>query len=48
MDITGEWSRLWNSYLWGLFKYFNFTKTVKMNIDLIKALVWKNKPFLIE
>jgi len=37
VEILGEWCRLWNSYLPGLFEYFNFPKAVKTNLDLEKA-----------
>lgn len=37
VEILGEWCRLWNSYLPGLFEYFKFPKAVKTNIDLEKA-----------
>lgn len=37
VEILGEWCRLWNSYLPGLFEYFKFPKAVKTNLDLEKA-----------
>jgi len=36
-EILGEWCRMWNSYLTGLFEYFSFPKVVKTNVDLEKA-----------
>ncbi|MHA1148942.1 MAG: hypothetical protein ACTSR8_11950 [Promethearchaeota archaeon] len=36
-EILGEWCRLWNSYLPGLFEYGKFPKAVKTNVDLEKA-----------
>jgi hypothetical protein len=37
VEILGEWCRLWNSYLPGLFEYFKFPKAVKTNLDVEKA-----------
>ena len=37
VEILGEWCRLWNSYLPGLFEYFKFPKAVKTNLDLEKG-----------
>lgn len=31
-DILGEWGRLWNSYLPGLFSYYDFPKTIQTNV----------------
>lgn len=36
-EIMGEWCRLWESYVPGLFKYYDFPKAVKTNMDLEKA-----------
>ncbi len=37
VEILGEWCRLWESYLPGLFEYYSFPKAVKTNIDLEKG-----------
>jgi len=37
VEILGEWCRLWESYLPGLFQYFSFPKAVKTNMDLEKG-----------
>ncbi len=37
VEIMGEWCRLWESYLPGLFQYYSFPKAVKTNVDLEKA-----------
>ncbi len=37
-EIMGEWCRLWNSYLPGLFKYYNFPKPIRTNMELERVL----------
>ena len=34
VEIMGEWCRLWNSYLPGLFQYYDFPETIKTNMKL--------------
>ena len=35
--ILGEWARLWNSYLPGLFSYYDFPKTIQTNVEQERA-----------
>jgi hypothetical protein len=35
--ILGEWTRLWNSYLPGLFSYYDFPKTIRTNVAQERA-----------
>lgn len=37
-EIMGEWCRLWNSYLPGLFEYYTFPKPIRTNMELERAL----------
>ena len=34
VEIMGEWCRLWNSYLPGLFVYYGFSKPIRTNMEL--------------
>ena len=34
VEIMGEWCRLWNSYLPGLFVYYQFSKPIRTNMEL--------------
>ena len=34
VEIMGEWYRLWESYLPGLFRYYDFPETIKTNMKL--------------
>jgi len=34
IEIMGEWCRLWDSYLPGLFQYYNFPEIIKTNMKL--------------
>jgi len=34
----GEWCRLWNSYLPGLFEYYKFLKPIRTNMELERML----------
>ncbi|KKK45730.1 MAG: hypothetical protein Lokiarch_07120 [Candidatus Lokiarchaeum sp. GC14_75] len=34
IEIMGEWCRLWESYLPGLFQYYNFPEIIKTNMKL--------------